>query len=111
MSLVCVLHVALQKCSPCAEDYGGPEAMSELETQHIINNFRNNAPIVGALDFHSYGQLILRPWGMSNESAEHDSIHSAIGSKMVELIKKVSVTTGNHVRVGDQYVIQCTPAP
>lgn len=72
------------------EDYGGPRAMSEMETQHIINNFRRNAPIIGSLDVHSYGQLILRPWGMSNESSEHDSLHKNIGKKMAELMKDVS---------------------
>ena len=74
------------------EDYGGPHAISEAETQHIIKNFRENAPIIGSLDFHSYGQLILRPYGMTNKTAEHDSLHREIGSKMVQIIRNVSST-------------------
>ena len=47
----------------CAEDYSGPYPLSEPETQHIVDYFRQNAPIIGVIDWHSYGELILRPWG------------------------------------------------
>ena len=47
----------------CSEDYGGPSPGSELETQHIMNYWRANGPMVGAIDWHSYGKLILHPWG------------------------------------------------
>ena len=30
----------------------------------IIFN-RQNGPIVGAIDLHAYGELVLRPWGRS----------------------------------------------
>ena len=81
------------------EDYGGPEALSEIETQHIIQNFRANAPIIGAIDMHSYGDLILRPWGESNETAPDESFHRDVGRSMVDLIKDVSHMTGSHDRV------------
>ena len=50
----------------CSEDYGGPNPMSEPETRNIINYWKANGPIVGAIDWHSYGQLILHPWGQLN---------------------------------------------
>ncbi len=81
-----------QKKDTCAEDYGGPGPKSELETQHIIKNFRNNAPIIGSIDFHSYGELILRPYGKSNETIEYDGFHRRVGAEMVDIIKKVSAT-------------------
>ena len=49
------------------EDYRGAAQGSELEAQHIMAYFKQNAPIVGAVDMHSYGQLILRPWGMCTD--------------------------------------------
>ena len=52
----------------CAEDYSGPYPLSEPETQHIVNYFRQNAPIIGVIDWHSYGELILRPWGKSSNN-------------------------------------------
>ena len=47
----------------CSEDYGGPKPASEPETKNIMNYWKQNGPIVGAIDWHSYGQLILHPWG------------------------------------------------
>lgn len=47
----------------CSEDYGGTSPGSEKETQHIMNYWKTNGPFVGAIDWHSYGQLILHPWG------------------------------------------------
>ena len=47
----------------CAQDYGGPREMSEPETRNIISYYRKNAPIVGMIDWHSFGDDILHPWG------------------------------------------------
>jgi len=47
----------------CAETYMGLSAGSEVEVQNAISYFRSVAPILGAIDWHSYSELILRPWG------------------------------------------------
>ena len=49
---------------PCKEDYRGLTPASEKEVKNIMAYFQKNSPIVGAIDIHSYGQLVLRPWGM-----------------------------------------------
>ncbi len=56
-----------------AEDYPGHGPLSEHETQAIVKFFRGNAPIIGSIDWHSYGQLLLRPYGYSNASAPDES--------------------------------------
>lgn len=76
-----------------AEDYGGPYPISELETQHIISNFRRNSPIIGSIDFHSYGQLILRPWGMANISIPDERFYRTMTNDMVWAIKNVHDVT------------------
>ena len=48
---------------PCDPIYAGPSAQSELEVQAITAYIYTNRPIYGAMDFHSYGQLILFPHG------------------------------------------------
>lgn len=63
-----------------------------METQHIIANFRKNPRIIGSLDMHSYGQLLLRPYGKTTETAEHENIHKTLGNEMVTIIKKVSTS-------------------
>lgn len=78
---------------PSAEDYGGQHAKSELETQHIINNFRRNSPIVGSIDFHSYGQLLLRPWAFTNSTPPDEDYHVTLGRNMANAIRNVSHMT------------------
>ena len=48
---------------PCDATYGGPSAQSEREVQAITDYIRSNKPVYGAIDFHSYGQLVLYPHG------------------------------------------------
>ncbi|KAL5478077.1 hypothetical protein EMCRGX_G024955 [Ephydatia muelleri] len=49
---------------------------------------RKNSPIVGAIDIHSYGQLVLRPWGYTLNPSGDDGKLSALGEKLVEAMKK-----------------------
>jgi len=48
---------------PCSELYHGEHASSEPEVQAITQYINSNAPVVGAIDFHSYFQEILYPPG------------------------------------------------
>lgn len=52
--------------NPCDPIYAGPSAQSELEVQAITAYILANRPIYGAIDFHSYGQLILYPHGWTS---------------------------------------------
>ena len=69
-----------------------------METQNIIKNFRANAPIIGSIDMHSYGELILRPWGEKNETAPDDAFHRSVGSAMVDFIRDVSLFSQSHLQ-------------
>ncbi|XP_003384060.1 PREDICTED: carboxypeptidase B-like [Amphimedon queenslandica] len=66
----------------CGETYHGKKAASELEVQHIKKYFKKNVPIVAAIDFHSYGQLILRPYGYAKRSAQDESTFAKMGNEM-----------------------------
>lgn len=72
--LKCRYLVAVQGGSsdnPCSEVYHGESAASEPETRNTINYFKSltseEHPLYGAIDWHSYGQLILRPYGTIEE--------------------------------------------
>ncbi|XP_065196663.1 carboxypeptidase B-like [Sycon ciliatum] len=75
--------------NPCSETYHGPGPASEPETQNTQNYFRENFPIVGAIDWHSYSQLILRPWGYTSQDSPDESRLSSLGSTMRSLILSV----------------------
>ncbi|XP_055543821.1 zinc carboxypeptidase-like [Wyeomyia smithii] len=50
--------------NPCSDTYAGPKPASEVESQNIIDYFViNKDRIHFYLSFHSYGQLILLPFG------------------------------------------------
>ena len=47
---------------PCEEDYRGKSAFSEPETQAFRDMFEKYPKIVSAMNFHSYGDLWIRPF-------------------------------------------------
>jgi len=51
--------------SPCNDTYRGASAMSETEVQRIRDYVIAHPEIVAHLDFHSYSQLVMSPWGWS----------------------------------------------
>lgn len=75
--------------SPSAETYKGPSAASEPEVQALNKFFLQHTRIVGAIDFHSYSQLLLRPLGYTRQRAVHEADLKRVGDKMRDIIKSV----------------------
>ncbi|KAI9025455.1 carboxypeptidase [Hyaloraphidium curvatum] len=69
--------------SPFSEIYQGPHAGSELETKALMKYMLEMAPgLIGAIDFHSYSQLILRPWGFKESEAPDETKLRAAGEEI-----------------------------
>jgi carboxypeptidase T len=81
----------------CSEIYRGPAAASEPETQAIQDYVRAQfpdqreddlsaaAPITATgvfLDIHSYGELVLWPWGTSDSPAPNGTALQTLGRKL-----------------------------
>lgn len=81
---------------PCDETYRGPSANSEPETDAVENyvrsifpdrrgpNQNDPAPADTAgihLDIHSYSQLVLWPWGFTNQAAPNGTALQTLGRK------------------------------
>ena len=72
------------------ETYHGPSAFSEPETQALRDWFLDPAYNWKALiSFHSYGQLVLYPWGYTYDRAPHHYKLDVIGQEMEDLIDAV----------------------
>lgn len=56
---------------PCAEDYRGPAAFSELETQAIKRYVDNHKNIVSCVNIHSYGNAWLYPFNYVHDGSDH----------------------------------------
>jgi carboxypeptidase T len=64
---------------PADYTYRGPSAFSEPETRAIrdlINDLVANRTLAGVLNFHSFSQLVLYPWGSRNPDPSDASLAS-----------------------------------
>lgn len=61
---------------PSDDTYRGPSAASEPETQNLQNFCEQNEFVI-ALNYHSYSDLLLYPWGWSSTPCAHDAIFNA----------------------------------
>uniref|UniRef100_A0A1X7V0C7 Peptidase M14 domain-containing protein n=1 Tax=Amphimedon queenslandica TaxID=400682 RepID=A0A1X7V0C7_AMPQE len=89
--------------NPCNDKYHGASAASEPETQHTQNYFRDNGPILGAIDWHSFSQLILRPYGWTNQDSPDEAQLKEIGDEMSAKIFDVFGKTYTSQKVIDLY--------
>lgn len=48
---------------PCADTYCGGKAFSEVETVQVSKFIAAHSEIVHYINFHSYSQLWMSPWG------------------------------------------------
>ncbi|MDA3942246.1 MAG: M14 family zinc carboxypeptidase [Bacteroidetes bacterium] len=66
---------------PTSETYRGPEAFSEPETQNL-KVFSENHNFIIALNYHSYSNLLLYPWGYTDDPCADDAIFDAHATLM-----------------------------
>jgi hypothetical protein len=74
-----------------AETYRGTAAFSEPETD-VIRDFIDSRRFRVSLSFHSYGDLVLYPWGYERLDAPDNAVFSALGD---------SIGSHNGYRVGN----------
>jgi carboxypeptidase T len=68
-----------------AQDYRGPEAASEPETQAMMKFVSEITPVFN-ISYHSYSELVLYPYGCRPLKVEQDAVAS-IGKEMGTLLK------------------------
>ncbi|KXN66061.1 peptidase M14, carboxypeptidase A, partial [Conidiobolus coronatus NRRL 28638] len=72
---------------PNSETYSGKSPASELEVQAIIKYWNTQGKIYGAIDWHSYSELILRPFGYTSDDSAHEAQHKQLGDGFRDKIK------------------------
>lgn len=64
-----------------SETYRGPEAFSEPETQ-AVRNFCNAHAFKVCLNYHTFGNLLIYPWGYNDEPTEDSDSFTAFAEAM-----------------------------
>jgi murein tripeptide amidase MpaA len=76
--------------NPSSDTYRGPSAFSEPESNALRNYLDFIEPVAGFIDFHSYGQYILWPWGYQTSLSPGDAWLRALGLAMKQSIFSVN---------------------
>ncbi|XP_013105808.2 carboxypeptidase B isoform X3 [Stomoxys calcitrans] len=84
---------------PCKFTYHGPAPFSEMETQAILNFFEDKTDMVAYLTFHSYGQMLLYPYGHKAARYMYAPALKRVGNEAAQIIKQ---KTGRKYRVGSR---------
>lgn len=72
--------------NPRKDTYRGPSGASEVEVKSLLALELGRGNVKGVLDYHSYGGMILYPWGHKREDVANVETYKAIGNKMNEAL-------------------------
>lgn len=75
--------------SPFSEVYRGAAPFSEPETQ-AVRDLCAARSFLSVLSFHSYGQLILYPWGWTDRPSPRAEADHALAARLAEIIRGVN---------------------
>lgn len=73
---------------PISDTYRGASAASEPETRAIQNYFLKMGRVVGAIDWHSYSQLILFPYGWTKKKIPNFRDYQRLTASMAAAFRK-----------------------
>jgi len=76
--------------NPSSDTFHGTAPFSESETYFVSRFILANGPFDGAIDFHSYGQLVLRPYGYSTAVPPNDVEAKKVGDQWAADVALIS---------------------
>lgn len=75
---------------PCSDSYEGASAASEVEVQNVQSYLvEHKDSLVGYVNFHSYSQEWMSPWGYTDELPEDYPTQNALSKAVTESIYSV----------------------
>jgi murein tripeptide amidase MpaA len=86
---------------PCDEIYCGSKPFSEIETTQVAKFIGDhNDTIVHYINFHSYSQLWMTPWGYTTQRPQKFKLQDDGSALAVEALRAVSGTRYVHGNIG-----------
>jgi murein tripeptide amidase MpaA len=94
--------------NPSSDTYHGTGPFSEPESfaasEYVLKLKNEGHQIVGAIDWHAYSQLILRPYGWTTQLCPNENQLKALGSEIAATIKAVHGKTYQNIRSVELYI-------
>lgn len=78
--------------NPCDDEYEGPKAFSEIEVYSVAMYIKNHSNINGYINFHSFGQLWMSPWGYTAAKPKDFDTQNDLSAKAVAALATVHGT-------------------
>jgi len=89
---------------PSSDVYMGPSAGSEPEVQALMAAYTATPNMIAAVDFHSYSELILRPYGWTDQNSPDDATFTTLGAQIQSAIQSSGEDQYVNERIVDLYV-------
>lgn len=83
---------------PCSDTFHGTAAFSEVETRTLSNYYKTLNKMSTYISFHSYGQMLLVPFGHTTDHLGNYNDLISIGSKALAKLRErfgTAYTLGN----------------
>jgi murein tripeptide amidase MpaA len=90
--------------NPASDTYMGPSVASEPETQAIQRYVCSLPRAIAAIDYHSYSQLVLRPYGWTRNNPPDEVLLRQAGDGIRDNIRSVSGLTYTSQKSIDLYL-------
>jgi len=87
--------------NPCTETYHGGSSFSEIEVRTVGEYLVNEGYFKGYIDFHSYSQLWMSPWGYSYNYPEDYNIQNQVSANAVAALRAVYGTNYQFGTIGN----------
>ncbi|CAF0886703.1 unnamed protein product [Rotaria sordida] len=86
---------------PCSDTYCGSKPFSEIETKQVSGFIgANNDSIVHYINFHSYSQLWMTPWGYTTKRPDQFTLQDDGSVQAVDALGAVFGTKYDHGNIG-----------
>jgi len=89
---------------PGSDVYMGPAPASEPEVKALMTAFAATPNVIASVDFHSFSELVLRPYGWTTQNAPDEKTFTELGNEIVAAIQSKKEDKYVNERVVDLYV-------
>jgi len=89
---------------PSSDIYHGTAPLSEVETKTLADYIRENKNIKVGIDYHSFGNYVLRPYDAIRNIPPNETVHKEMGAVIQQAIRAVNGISFSNIRGAEMYI-------